>query len=365
VPRNDSAQQKTEEPTPRRIREARKKGQVAKSSDLNGALILLAALILFYAFKDSMLVNLQKWLVGYLNTSLQYQTGSGDIFEDILYVIKSSLVFFLSFAGPIFALLVLVALLANLTQVGFLFAPEVITPKAERLNPLNGLKRIFSRRSLVEFGKMLVKVFVVGGVVYWLVKSKLPNLMLVYNETPAGALQKVTDFMLLIIGAGSLTYLVLAVLDYFYQYYEYKKELRMTKQELKDELKQTEGDPMIKAMQRERRRQIALNRIKYEVPRATVVVTNPVHVAVALRYDEDEMNAPRVTAKGANLMAERIKRIAVENDVPIVEKPDLARFLFSRVEVGEEIPVEIYQAVAEILAMIYRLRGYGRAAGGL
>ncbi len=348
---NTGAQEKTEEATPRRIREARRKGQVGKSSDLNGALILTSAVLLFYATKETMLHSMERWLSAHFSNNVLYQVET-----DVLYVIKSCVWFFLQFTWPVFLLVFLVALLVNLMQVGFLFAPDVLTPKPERLNPVNGFKRIFSTRSLVEFGKTIVKVVVVGLVIYGLVKSRLESLILLYNESPAGALHGVTSLILFVLLVGCATYLALAALDFFYQKYEYKKSLRMSKQEVKDEMKHTEGDPLIKSMMRERRRQISMNLLISDVPDATVVVTNPIHYAVALRYEEDETEAPIVQAKGAGYFAERIKDIAREHGIPVIEKPEIARFLFRRVEVGEAIPIELYQAVAEILAMVYRMK---------
>jgi len=346
------AQEKTEEATPRRVKEARRRGQVGKSSDLNGATILLSAILMFYAIKDTMISTLGKWFASYYANNILYSAET-----DVLYVLKSNVWFFLQFTFPLFMLVFIVALLVNLLQVGFLFAPEVLTPKPERLNPLNGFKRIFSTRSLVEFAKTIIKVVVVGLVIYGLVKKRLESLILIYNESPAGALYGVTDLILFILLVGCLTYLALAALDYFYQRFEYKKSLRMSKQEVKDEMKHTEGDPLIKSMLRERRRQVSMNQLISSVPLATAVVTNPTHVAVAIRYEEDVTEAPVVEAKGAGYIAERIKEIARENDVPVIEKAEVARFLYRNVEIGDVIPVEIYQAVAEILAMVYRLKG--------
>jgi flagellar biosynthetic protein FlhB len=346
------AQEKTEQATPRRIREARRKGQVARSTDLTGALCLLAMVVLLYAVKDRFIADLQQFLTWYLSQAA-YRHVAG---ANTLMAVNQALVFSLKLLFPFFTVSLLVVIATNLVQVGFMFSTEALRLKAEKLNPLNGLKRMFSTRSLVELAKSVLKVVIIGGVTYYLIRSNLEVLLLVLNRTPGGIYQDVLNFILKVALWGALAYLVLALLDYLYQRYDYQKNLMMSKQEVKEEFKQTEGDPHIKSKQKEMFRSMSLNKIIGEVPRATVVVTNPTRLAVALQYRRGEMPAPRVTAKGAGRLAARIRDIARENKVPLVEEQELARFLYQNVEVDQEIPLEVYQAVAEVLALVYRLK---------
>lgn len=343
-------QLKTEQPTARRLQEARRRGQVAKSNDLTAALILLGMVVVFYAFKDTFVESTGRYLAGYFSNIINPQN-----LKDPVEVLFSTTVFFLFLISPVFILVMIIAAAANLTQTGFVFSLEVLSPKLERLSIANGLRRMFSASSLVELTKSVLKLVVLAALIYLLVKEHLPELFMLYEGAPETVFQVVTGFFLLIAGYGSAAYLFLALLDYLYRRYEYFKELRMSRQELKEELRQTEGDPFLKARQRERQRQIAMNRIRQEVPGATVVITNPTHLAIAMRYKDGEDAAPRVVAKGAGYLAKLIVELANEHRVPVVENKEVARLLYHHTEIGREIPVELYQAVAEILAMIYRL----------
>lgn len=347
-----SAQERTEKATPRRVQEARRKGQVARSADLTGALCLLAMVMLLYAVKDQFFGELQRFLAGHFSEAVRLGVSQ----KSPLSYLNDAVLFSMSLLAPFFGVALLAVIASNLCQVGFLFAPEALKPKGMNLNPVSGLQRMFSMRSLVELVKSVLKFAIIGGIAFFLIKSRLEELVLLLYRSPGGIYQAVTGFILTVALWGALAYLALALLDYMYQRYDYQKSLRMSKQEVKEEFRQTEGDPLIKSRQRELRRSISLNKIISEVPRATVVITNPTHLAVALRYQQGEMSAPLVVAKGAGWLAERIKEIAAENNVPVIERKDVARFLYHNVEIGREIPLEIYQAVAEILALVYRLK---------
>lgn len=345
-------QSKTEAPTPRRLQEARRRGQVPKSRDFTAASVLLAAVLLAYLLKGPALATWERQFTWYFTHCFFFNLAPEHLPRVIYEVGKAALWMSL----PFFLLLVVAALAVNLAQAGFVFAPEVIRPNLERLNPVNGLSRIFSLRTLVELAKSLLKIAIVAAVSYAVVKAYIGRLMLVFQAAPQAAFQTVSSVVLAVMAAAGGTFWMLSLLDLLYQRWEYFRNLRMTRQELKDELKQTEGDPLVKSWQRRRQRQILLNRIRQEVPRATVVITNPVHLAVALRYDEKTMAAPQVTAKGAGDLARRIQELAARHNVPVVYNPEVARFLYYKVEIGQEIPAELYQAVAQILAMIYRLK---------
>lgn len=347
-----SAQERTEQATPRRLQESRRKGQVARSTDLTGALMLLAMVALLYTIQDHFLQDLQRYFTYYFSSAAEVRVTE----KSLLPILNNAALFSLGLLAPFFALAVLVAVASNLAQVGFLFTTEVLKPRLDILNPMSGLQRIFSRRSLVELVKSVLKFIIIGGITYYLIKTNLGDLMLVFNLSPEGLYKTIIGFIITVAWWGALAYLALALLDYMYQRYDYKKNLMMSKQEVKEEFKQSEGDPHIKARQREMRRSMSLNKIITEVPQATVVVTNPTHLAVVLKYRQGEMSAPVVVAKGADWLAERIREIARENKVPLVEDKETAQFLYHGVEIGQEIPIEIYQAVAQILAMVHRLK---------
>ncbi|MDD4334564.1 MAG: flagellar biosynthesis protein FlhB [Desulfotomaculaceae bacterium] len=347
-----SAQEKTEQATPRRVQEARRKGQVAKSTDLTGALLLLAMITLLYMIQGQFILDLQRYFTGYFSNVAEAQV----LENSLLPILNNAALFLLKLVAPFFTVAVVIAVASNLAQVGFLFSTESLKPKPNVFNPVAGLQKMFSLRSLVELVKSVLKFSIIGGITYYLIKSNLGELMLVFNHTAQGIYSIFIGFIISVAGWGALAYLVLAVLDYMYQRYDYKKNLKMSKQEVKEEYKQTEGDPHIKSKLREMRRSMSMNRIISEVPQATVVVTNPTHLAVALKYRQGEMSAPVVVAKGAGRLAEKIKDIAGEHRVPVVEDKEVARFLYQAVETGQEIPIEIYQAVAQILAMVHRLK---------
>ena len=347
-----TGQQKTEQPTPRRLQEARRKGQVAKSRDLTGAVSLAAVLVLFLVGLEWFVLNLQRVFTVYLHGFASDSVTP----ENIGYFALQSLALMFWVTAPVLVTALLVTLLVNFAQVGFLFAPSVLVPKLERLNPIQGFKRIFSTRGLFEFAKAAFKILFIGTLCGWLLHARIEDLMILSATSPGQGLYVVHNVLVTVAGAAAAAYLLIAVLDLIYQRHAHHKGLMMTRSEVKDEHRQTEGDPHLKSWLRKRQREIAMNRIKDEVPRATVVVTNPIHVAVALRYREGEMNAPVVTAKGAGYLAARIKELAARHGVPVVENRELARYLYRRAEIGAEIPVQVYQAVAEILAMVYRLK---------
>ncbi|AEF94630.1 flagellar biosynthetic protein FlhB [Desulfotomaculum nigrificans CO-1-SRB] len=351
----EGSQEKTEQATPRRLQEARRKGQVPKSADLNGALLLLAAGIFALMAKDSLISHTQRAFFGYFNNLVVRRPQDSQLVE---YLIDFTVNIFASFM-PFFLILMVVAVGANMAQVGFLFAPEVILPKLEHLNPINGLKRIFSGRSLFELVKSILKVILVGWVIYAAVKGEFTNLLAIFQSPPQTMLDQVLTVALKVIIWGTVAYLALSILDLMYQRYAFQKQMRMSKQEVKEEYKQTEGDPQIKGWLRRRQRQLLMNLVRKEVPQATVVVTNPTHYAVALKYERD-MDAPVVVAKGVDLLAKQIREVAREHDIPVIENVEVARFLYAHVEIGQAIPVEMYQAVAEILAMVYRLKAKQR-----
>ncbi|CCO09179.1 flagellar biosynthesis protein FlhB [Desulforamulus hydrothermalis] len=347
----EGSQEKTEQATPRRLQEARRKGQVPKSADLNGAVLLLAAGLFALLAKDSLLNQTRAYFYSYFNSFVHQQQPDNYLVQILIDFAVSVFAVFI----PFFLVLTVVALGVNMAQIGLLVAPEAVKPRLDKLNPLNGLKNMFSGRAMFELVKSILKIIIVGWTVYAAVRGELPNLLAVFHLPPSALLNQVLTVALKVMLWGAVVYLGIALLDLLYQRYAFQKQMRMTKQEVKDEYKQTEGDPQIKGWLRRRQRQLLMNLVRKEVPRATVVVTNPTHYAVALRY-EPPMEAPVVVAKGSDRLALQIKEVARQHQVPVVENVEVARFLYASVEPGQAIPVEMYQAVAEILALVYRLK---------
>jgi len=347
----ESFQDKTEPATPRKKEEARKKGQVAKSREMSSVAVLSAGVIYLYFGGRYMAESLGKCIQSGFKTVDLYT----DNVQDLIFLTSSSVERFIWIALPIMAVTMMIALAVNLLQTGFLFSVETLSPKASKINPLKGAQRIFSRQSLVELAKSILKLIIVGSVAFSTLKNELNHMIpLLYQEkiqivsVLGQSAFKVTIRCCVILA-------VLAILDFLYQRWDHEQKLKMTKQEVKDEYKHTEGDPMVKSRIRSIQREMARRRMMAEVPKADVVITNPTHLAVALRYDQAKMPAPRIVAKGANQIAERIKTLAREHKIPVVEDKPLAQNLY-KLEIGGEIPSQFYQAVAEILAYVYGLR---------
>ncbi len=347
----ETLQEKTEEPTPRRREEARKRGQVARSRELAAVAVLSAGLISFLFAGGFILTQLCRCLIYFL--SLPYRTLSlSEATQGILVGTK-----FACFAVlPIVAISVLAAFLSLFLQIGGVAAWEGISPKAERINPVEGFKRLFSIPSLVEFAKSILKVLIIGFVAYLVIHKQEIRVLLLLNEDIGAIGKEIFTLSKTLIIKTLFALAALAVFDFIFQRWETERHLKMTREELKEELKQTEGDPWVKARIRQIQRAMAQRRMMAEVPKADVIITNPQHLAVALKYEFGEMPAPQVIAKGANIIAERIKEIASKHDIPIVENPPLAKALY-KLDIGEFIPAELYQAVAEVLAYVYKLKG--------
>lgn len=346
------AGEKTEKATPKKRQESRKKGQVAKSQDVNTAIVLLAVFlvlfftggylldILFYLFRHSF----QDYMTMELTENNVYT-----IFIDIL----RELIFLL---GPIMIVAMLAGVIANYMQFGLLFSTEAIQPKLEKLDPIKGFKRIFSIRAIVELFKSILKISFVGVVAFSILWLRKEEILILAQKTVGASLVTIASITIQMGLIASAALLFLSVLDYFYQKYDFEKNIRMSKQDIKDEYKNTEGDPLIKSKIKQRQREMAMRRMMQEVPKADVVITNPTHYAIVLKYDENKSDAPYVVAKGVDFVAQKIKLIAKENDVIMVENRPLARALYSQAEIGDAIPEEFFKAVAEILAYVYKTK---------
>jgi flagellar biosynthetic protein FlhB len=347
------AGEKTEPATPKKRQESRKKGQVAKSMELPAAFILFFGFLSFYMFGGFMkekIVNLFRHIfLNQLNMSVNIENVQV-LFGNL--VIQSMLLL-----APIMIITMIIAVLGNYLQIGFLLTGEPLMMKFNKINPIEGFKRMFSMRVVVDFFKSLLKLVIIGYVVYstlWGQKERLLALGHTPLEQTFSYIASITLQLGIKIG---VILIILAVFDFMYQKYEFEKSIKMSKQDIKDEYKKSEGDPLIKGKIRAKQRQMAMQRMMQEVPKADVIITNPTHFAIALKYDSGDMQAPVVLAKGTDYLALKIKEIAKENNVMTMENKPLARAIYAQVEIGEAIPAELFQAVAEVLAYVYKVKG--------
>lgn len=346
--------QKTEEPTARRLEQAREKGQVAKSQEVTHWLMILAGTLMIGVFGKSFIGGIADSLYKFIEQPHNIQVdGSGELRELMSETFGQ---LGMAFLMPV-AVILLAAFISGIIQNGFIFTTETITPKLSKLSLKKGLKRLFSTRSVMEFVKGILKICIVASVIVLLLWPEREVIFLVTAMDAAqfmGVLQ--TLAVRVLVGVLSIM-MVIAAIDFLYQKQQHNKELRMSKQDLKDEFKQSEGDPMIKARLRQIRTERARRRMMAAVPDADVVVTNPTHYAVALKYDHKAMDAPVLVAKGADQVAFRIREVAEEHDIPVVENPPIARALYDNVELDQAVPAEHYKAVAEIIGYVMRLKG--------
>ena len=354
-----AGQEKTEKATSKKKETARNKGQVAISREVSSAMVLLASLGFFYFGGSWMFWNLSEIITRVFQNlgTLQFNTiNDASVFS--LEVLSRLLAILI----PLLLPLAILGLAANILQVGFKFSTEAISPKFNKLNPISGMKRLVSLKAFVELAKSILKLLFIGTIAYILVKSDMEAFPLLIHQEVGQILIFIARVSLKISFFVCLALVVLAVLDFLYQRWQHEKDLKMTKQEVKDEQKQTHGDPKVKGRIRSMQLEMARRRMMEAVPEADVVITNPTHLAIALKFNSEEMIAPLVLAKGAGHVAQRIKEIASEHQVPLVEDKPLAQALFKMVELGDYIPAELYRAVAEVLAYVYRLKGmYGSA----
>jgi len=355
----DSDLDKTESPSQRRLDQAREEGQVARSRELSTFAVLMAggAGIWFMgsALSQQLISLVREGLT--LDTNLAFH--SDKLVERLYDLSLSTLLAFL----PLLGLMLLVALFSPLLMNGWLFSLKPLTPNFSKLDPIAGISRMFSTNSLMELGKAIAKSLVVGGVGTLVIWHNKDAVLLLVSEPLAHAIPHLGSLVWGSFAAIMGGMLLIVAVDVPFQLWEHNKKLKMTKEEVRQEAKETEGDPQVKARIRSMQREMARRRMMAEIPKADVVVTNPTHFSVALKYSDNKMRAPVVVAKGSHLMAARIKEIAIENNVPILEAPPLARALHKHCEIGEAIPEALYNAVAEVLAYVYQLRRYKQVGG--
>lgn len=346
--------EKTEPATSKKLSDARSEGQVCKSRELDQAASLVALFLTLKVIVSFMGSNFLQIFHDIYNkipeTVSAHELNSVVIMSYLHQAVRTSV----KLAGPFFAVGVVVAFLINIIQVKWKVSTKPLKPKPDKFNPINGFKRMFSKDSLFELVKSIAKIALIAVIAYTALKSHLEEIFLLYNITLQ---QAIAEIGTLVIDVGfriAIIYCIIGAADYIYQKHKFNEDMKMTKQEVKDEMKNSEGDPQIKSKQRQRMQEASRRRMMQDVPKADVVITNPTHYAVALKYDAGTGTAPVLVAKGADLIAQRIREIAKENHVEIVENKPLARMIYTNVEIGREIPPELYQAVAEILAAVYR-----------
>lgn len=347
------AGEKTEKATPKKRKDERKKGNVFLSKDAVTAVSLIASFYALKVFASTIFTGVQDLVRRYISLA-----GTTEVFasSDIATTFTDLGLVFLKCAMPLVLVSALVAVIVTMAQTKMLFSPKAFAPKFNRINPLNGIKKMFSMRAIVELLKSLFKIVVLLYVVYTVLIDEVVTLPALIDMTPVSAVNKTGEIIMDVVLKSGIAFIFLAAADYVYQWWDYEKNMKMSKQEIKDEYKQVEGNPQIKGRQRNLQQQRSRQRMMQNVPEADVVIRNPTHFAVALKFDRDKDRAPRVIAKGMDQLALRIVQVAEENDVYVTEDRPLARALYDAVEVGDEIPEEFYKAIAKILAFVYNLK---------
>lgn len=347
------AGEKTEKATPKKRQDSRKKGQVLKSPDVTSAIVLLAVFLFLFFSAGFMRERIFTFFYQTFNRYILIDTFSVDmimqIYSDVL--LEAGLLVL-----PIMLISVVAGIAGNVFQFGLLFTAEPLKLDLKKLDPIKGLKRIFSVKAIIELIKSVLKISLIGSVTVVIIWMNLEQVLSLSFKSPWDTLSTISFLAAMMGIAASFVLLFVSILDYFYQRYDYEKNLKMSKQDIKDEYKNSEGDPIVKSRIKQRQREMAMRRMMQEVPKADVVITNPTHYAIALKYEDGEMDAPVVIAKGADFIAQKIKLIAKENEIVMVENRDLARGMYGQVEIGDRIPEEFFRAVAEILAYVYRVK---------
>lgn len=351
--------EKTEEPTAKKLDDARKKGQVAKSKEVANAttLFMLFLVIKLYAGTiGTKLVACFQSIYGKIAECAKYQ-GDGQLLINVQHLVWSGIYQLTMIVLPIFLLGVVVAFVSDLVQVKWKPTREPMKPKLSKLNPISGLKKLFSIQSIVELVKSVLKIFLIVFTVFSYIKKKTMLLYVIYEMSIAQAIGLLGEVVVELGIRISGVYIIITLLDYKYTKWKFHEDMKMTKQEVKDEMKNAEGNPEIKGKIRSKMQEASRRRMMQAVPRADVVITNPTHFAVALKYDPEEKDAPYLLAKGEDYLAQKIKEVARENHIEIVENKPLARAIYHNVDVGAMIPPELYQAVAEVLTQVYKAQG--------
>lgn len=347
-----SASDKTEQPTPKRKQDERKKGNVAKSKEVSNAITLAAGVFTIFILADSGIRYLKMFIASFLKLDFTTELSSnfaGGLLKEGIYV-------FVKIFFPVACVVMVFGIVSHVIQSGLLFSKEALKPKFSKINPIEGLKNMFSQRSLVSLIKNTVLLIALSYIGYSFVKSNYTDILKIGNVHFPYLLYAAIALIKKLFIVAILIAVVIAVFDFAYQIYSHKQKMKMTKQEVKEEYKQMEGDPIIKSQIRQKQRQMSSQRMTQNAKDATVIVTNPTHISIAIRYESGVDAAPVVVAKGADLLAKKIREIAKENDIPIIENKPLARLIYKEVDVDQEVPSDMYEAVAQVLIAVYKIK---------
>lgn len=345
------SEEKTEEATGKKLSDAKNKGQVARSKEAAQGLTLFGIAIAIVVFGGFVISNLKSMVYLFLNGKIITEVNINSLKSLNMYsILKIGLA-----VGPFAITVLIVGVASNIMQTGFMLTLDPLKPNLNKINPIEGFKKMFSLRSVIDLLRNILIIIIVGYVGYKFMVNNINNLFLISTLNLNDILGAVGNLVLKVVFQIAIVIIVIAIIDYIYQKWQFMKDMKMSKQEVKEEYKQSEGNPELKAKRKQKMRELASRRMMAEVPKATVIVTNPTHISVALRYKDGENQAPKVVAKGSGLVALRIKEVAKENNIPIFENKPLARMINSEVEIGDEIPLEMYAAVAEVLAMVLKI----------
>lgn len=343
---------KTEQPTAKKKKDARKKGNVVKSKEIVNALTLLGILLIVYTMSDFIILELKNFIVSCLSsdftTSIDYNT--------LQVLVMKLIISFMKIFLPIGGVIILFAVIGNVMQSGLLLTGDGLKPQLSKMNPISGFKNMFSLKALGNLIKSMAIIVVLFYVGYSFIEKNFEGIIKIGDIYFPYLIYTVVDLVKSLLGSICLAVVVISVIDFAYQKYTHNKDLKMTKQEVKEEYKQMEGDPHIKGKRKQKQREMASQRMMQEVPSSAVIVTNPTHISIAIRYEKGKDSTPIVVAKGADVLAFKIREIANEHDIPIIENKPLARFIYKEVEINQEIPEEMYQAVAEVLVAVYKIK---------
>ncbi|TVQ31267.1 MAG: flagellar biosynthesis protein FlhB [Phycisphaeraceae bacterium] len=345
--------EKTEQPTPKRLSEARRKGQIARSQNLTAAVLLTGSVVLIVIFGQALFGSAAMMMIRIFEPEALGDVSGGNLTSEINFVFHEAV----RLMAPLLLLMFFIAIAEQVIQIGWTPSMEKLRPKLSKLNPISGTKKLFSRKSAMKGLIDVLKLALVATVAWVIIYLEYDKIMILPMLTLPGALMGMVEITIKVAIWALIVLFLIGLIDRKYQSWQHNEDLKMTKQEVKDERRSSEGDMETRAKRLRMARDMAFQKMQSAVPNADVVVTNPTHFAVALRYNAETMNAPRVVAKGADYMAMQLRLIATSAGVPIVERKELARALFFGVDVGQEVPAEQYEAVAEILAYVYRLEG--------
>lgn len=343
---------KTEQPTQKKKNDERKKGNVVKSRELSNAFTLAGAVLCICIMSDSAIKSLKIFIASFLNRDFKNQL-SGNIVGEIF---KSGIHTFLKVFLPLGMVILVLGVVSHVVQSGLLFSKEAIKPKFAKLNPINGLKNMFSQQAVVSLFKNTILLVVLSYIGYSFVKNNYFNILKIEDVYFPYLIYSAIDIIKKLFNIALIIAVVLGAADFAYQIYAHRQKLKMTKQEVKEEFKQMEGDPLIKSQIRQKQRQLSGKRMIQNAKEATVIITNPTHLSIAIKYERNMDSAPIVVAKGADILAMKIREIAKENDIPIIENKPLARMIYKEVEVDEEVPRDMYEAVAQVLVAVYKIK---------